>query len=133
MAEAVPRDVHLRTKPVRAGPLCRLLPLGAVTEAQYDDIFGRNVKGVVFTVQKALPQQGLLDLLASQVPLGRVAEPDEIAKAVLFWRPTTVASWPVPSFSPMAAWPRSDGSTEHRALLAPGHGGVPWTTSSAPC
>jgi NAD(P)-dependent dehydrogenase (short-subunit alcohol dehydrogenase family) len=133
-------------------------PLGAITEEQYEDIFGRNVKGVVFTVQQALPllvdgasviltgsvtsitgtaafslysaskaavrnlarswtldlkarrirvnvispgpvktpglvdlagpdaaqQQGLLDYMASQVPLGRVADPDEIAKAVTF-------------------------------------------------
>ncbi|WP_109126354.1 SDR family oxidoreductase [Dyella sp. C11] len=32
-----------------------MLPLGAITEEQYDDTFGRNVKGVIFTVQKALP------------------------------------------------------------------------------
>jgi len=32
-----------------------MLPLGAITEAHFDDIFGRNVKGVLFTVQKALP------------------------------------------------------------------------------
>jgi hypothetical protein len=31
------------------------LPLGSITEAQFDDTFGRNVKGVLFTVQKALP------------------------------------------------------------------------------
>jgi NAD(P)-dependent dehydrogenase (short-subunit alcohol dehydrogenase family) len=31
------------------------LPLGSITEQQYDDTFGRNVKGVLFTVQKALP------------------------------------------------------------------------------
>lgn len=135
-----------------------MLPLGAITEEQYDDTFGRNVKAVVFTVQKALPllvdggsivltgstagsvgtegfslysaskaavrnlarswtldlkarrirvnvispgpvrtaglvglaggdprqQQGLLDDLARQVPLGRVATPEEIARAVLF-------------------------------------------------
>lgn len=135
-----------------------MLPLGAITEAQYEDIFGRNVKGVIFTVQKALPllrdggavvlmgstaaeqgtpafsvysaskaavrslargwtadlkdrqirvnvvspgpvktpglvelagtdaaaQQGLLDFMASQIPLGRVADPSEIAKAVTF-------------------------------------------------
>ena len=135
-----------------------MAPLGAITEAQYDDIFGRNVKGVVFTVQKALPllvdgasviltgstagsmgtaafslysaskaalrnlarswtldlaprgirvnvispgpvrttglvelagqdaaqQQALLGALAAQVPLGRVGEPEEIARAVLF-------------------------------------------------
>lgn len=135
-----------------------MLPLGAITEEHYDDIFGRNVKGVIFTVQKALPllrdgaaivltgstagvtgtaafsvygaskaairslargwtldlkdrgirvnvvspgpvktpglvelagpeaaeQQGLLDYMASQVPLGRVGDPNEIAKAVTF-------------------------------------------------
>lgn len=32
-----------------------LLPLGAITEEQYEDTFDRNVKGVLFTVQKALP------------------------------------------------------------------------------
>ena len=32
-----------------------MLPLGAITEEHYEDIFGRNVKGVIFTVQKALP------------------------------------------------------------------------------
>ncbi len=30
-------------------------PLGAITEAHYDQIFNTNVKGVLFTVQKALP------------------------------------------------------------------------------
>jgi NAD(P)-dependent dehydrogenase (short-subunit alcohol dehydrogenase family) len=30
-------------------------PLGEITEAQFDATFGTNVKGVVFTVQKALP------------------------------------------------------------------------------
>jgi NAD(P)-dependent dehydrogenase (short-subunit alcohol dehydrogenase family) len=135
-----------------------MLPLGSVTEEQFDDTFGRNVKGVIFTVQKALPllvdggsiiltgstasivgtaafsvygaskaairsfarhwtldlkarkirvnvlspgptktlglvglagddaqaQQGLLDQFAADLPLGRVAEPDEIAGAALF-------------------------------------------------
>ncbi|WP_375195714.1 SDR family NAD(P)-dependent oxidoreductase [Sphingobium sp.] len=135
-----------------------MLPLGAITEEHYEDIFGRNVKGLIFTVQKALPllrdgaavvltgstvsiqgtaafsiysaskaavrnlarswtvdlkdrgirvnvispgpvrtpglvelagtdaaaQQGLVDYMAAQVPLGRVAEPTEIAKAVAF-------------------------------------------------
>lgn len=32
-----------------------MLPLGAITEAHVDSIFGTNVKGVLFTVQKALP------------------------------------------------------------------------------
>jgi NAD(P)-dependent dehydrogenase (short-subunit alcohol dehydrogenase family) len=30
-------------------------PLGAITEEHYDQIFNTNVKGVLFTVQKALP------------------------------------------------------------------------------
>ncbi|WMY07438.1 SDR family NAD(P)-dependent oxidoreductase [Paraburkholderia phenoliruptrix] len=135
-----------------------MLPLGEITEAHYDDTFERNVKGTLFTVQKALPllaqgasvilagstttiegtaafsvysaskaairafarswildlkdrqirvntispgatrtpglvelagpdtaqQQGLLDYLASRVPMGRVGEPEEIAGAALF-------------------------------------------------
>ncbi len=135
-----------------------MLPLGAITEEQYEDTFGRNVKGLIFTVQKALPlladgaaviltgsttgitgtanfsvysaskaavrnlarswildlkdrdirinvispgptrtpglvglagpeeanQQGLLDYLASQVPMGRVGAPEEVAKAAVF-------------------------------------------------
>ncbi len=135
-----------------------MLPLGSITEEQYEDTFSRNVKGTLFTVQKALPlladgasiiltgstaassgtpafsvyaaskaairafarnwildlngrgirinvlspgptrtpglvglagpeaahQQGLLDHMATQVPLGRVGEPDEVAKAALF-------------------------------------------------
>lgn len=134
-----------------------MLPLGSITEEQYEATFGSNVKGVLFTVQKALPllvdgasviltssttsikgtpsfsvysaskaavrnfarswildvkdrgirinvispgpietpglrdladtpdaQQGLLDYLASQVPLGRVGTPDEIGKAAVF-------------------------------------------------
>ena len=135
-----------------------MLPLGAITEDQFDDTFNRNVKGMLFTVQKALPllgagssvilmgsstgnrgnanfsvyaaskaavrsfarnwildlkgrgirvnaispgptetpglmdlagpdaaqQKGLLDYLASTVPMGRVGSSDEIAKAALF-------------------------------------------------
>jgi NAD(P)-dependent dehydrogenase (short-subunit alcohol dehydrogenase family) len=134
------------------------LPLGSITEEQYDNTFGRNVKGALFTVQKALPllvdgasviltgstasivampafsvygaskaalrsfarhwtldlkerrirvnvlspgptttpglvglagddqtkQKALLHQLASEVPLGRVADPDEIASVALF-------------------------------------------------
>ena len=32
-----------------------MLPLGAITEEHFDRIFGTNVKGTLFTVQKALP------------------------------------------------------------------------------
>lgn len=133
-----------------------MLPLGAITEEHFDRIFGTNVRGVLFTVQKALPllsdgasviltsstagiqgtaafsvysaskaavrnfarswaldlkdrrirvnavspgpvrtpglgglvpdeaRQGLFDALASQVPLGRLGEPEEVGKAVAF-------------------------------------------------
>ncbi|MDR5818817.1 MULTISPECIES: SDR family oxidoreductase [unclassified Caballeronia] len=135
-----------------------MIPLGEITEAHYHDTFDRNVKGTLFTVQKALPllskgasvilagstttiegtaafsvysaskaairnfarswildlkdrgirvntispgatktpglvelagpdatqQQGLLDYLASRIPLGRVGDPNEIAAAALF-------------------------------------------------
>lgn len=46
------------------------LPLGQITEEQVDDTFGRNVKGVIFTVQKALP---LLSQGASIILTGSTA------------------------------------------------------------
>lgn len=135
-----------------------LMPLSAITEAHFDDTFARNVKGTLFTVQKALPlladhasiiltgstaaakstpgfsvysaskaavhaftrnwmaelkgrgirintlvpgptataglkglagddaakQQALLDQFALGVPLARVGEPEEVARAALF-------------------------------------------------
>ncbi len=133
-----------------------MLPLGAITEEHFDRIFGTNVRGVLFTVQKALPlltvgasviltgsttavkgtanfsvysaskaavrnlarswaldlkdrgirvnvvspgpirtpglgglvpeehRQSLFDSLAAGVPLGRVGEPEEVAKTVAF-------------------------------------------------
>jgi NAD(P)-dependent dehydrogenase (short-subunit alcohol dehydrogenase family) len=35
--------------------VAELAPLGGITEEHFDRIFGINVKGVIFTVQKALP------------------------------------------------------------------------------
>src|SRR5262249_16369897 len=35
--------------------IARYAPLGTITEAFYDSIFNTNVKGMLFTVQKALP------------------------------------------------------------------------------
>jgi NAD(P)-dependent dehydrogenase (short-subunit alcohol dehydrogenase family) len=133
-----------------------MLPLGAVTEEHFDRIFGTNVRGVLFSVQKALPlltsgasiilmasttsiigtanfsvysaskaavrnfarswaldlkdrkirvnvvspgptrtpglgglvpddaRQGFYDYLATQIPLGRLGEPQEVGKAVVF-------------------------------------------------
>lgn len=133
-----------------------MMSLEAITEEHFDRIFGTNVRGMLFTVQKALPllvdgasviltgstvsvkgtasfsvysaskaavrnfarswaldlkdrgirvnvvspgpvrtpglgglvpeehRQGLFDALASQVPLGRLGEPEEVGKAVAF-------------------------------------------------
>jgi NAD(P)-dependent dehydrogenase (short-subunit alcohol dehydrogenase family) len=138
-----------------------MLPLGAITEAHVDETFDRNVKGVVFTVQKALPlldkavngasvilagsttgivgtasfsvysatkaavrnlarswvldlkgkairvntlspgpihtpglvdlagpdlaqQQGLLDYMTTQIPIGRMGQPQDVAQAAVF-------------------------------------------------
>ncbi|PLN98426.1 SDR family NAD(P)-dependent oxidoreductase, partial [Klebsiella michiganensis] len=133
-----------------------MMPLGAITEEHFDRIFATNVRGVLFTVQKALPlltqgasiiltgstaavkgtanfsvysaskaavrnlarswaldlkarairvnvvspgpvrtpglgglvapeqRQGLFDMLAADVPLGRTGEPEEVAKTVAF-------------------------------------------------
>lgn len=134
-----------------------MLPLGAITEEQYQETFDTNVKGTIFTVQKALPllkdgasivlissnagssgtpafsvygaskaavrnlarswildlkdrrirvnvvspgptetiglndvfgggeqAQGIKNFLATQIPAGRVGQPEEIAKAALF-------------------------------------------------
>jgi NAD(P)-dependent dehydrogenase (short-subunit alcohol dehydrogenase family) len=45
---------HLDVLMVNAGG-GSLVPLDEITEAHFDDTFNRNVKGLLFTVQKALP------------------------------------------------------------------------------
>jgi NAD(P)-dependent dehydrogenase (short-subunit alcohol dehydrogenase family) len=45
---------HIDILFVNAG-VGELAPLGAITEAHFDKTFGINVKGLLFTVQKALP------------------------------------------------------------------------------
>lgn len=47
-----------------------MLPLGAITEEHFDRIFSTNVRGVMFTVQKALP---LLSDKASVIVTGSTA------------------------------------------------------------
>ena len=63
-SKLVDLDALFAEIPTRAGRLDvvhvnagggELQPLGAITEAHFDDTFDRNVKGVLFTVQKALP------------------------------------------------------------------------------
>jgi NAD(P)-dependent dehydrogenase (short-subunit alcohol dehydrogenase family) len=53
-----------------------LVPLGEITEAHYDKLFNINVKGLVFTVQKALPlfrDGGSIILNASVASIGGMA------------------------------------------------------------
>jgi NAD(P)-dependent dehydrogenase (short-subunit alcohol dehydrogenase family) len=73
-------------------------PLGSITEEQYDQTFNTNVKGLLFTVQKALPlipNGGSIILNASIVSI--------------------------------KAWPRSASTPPRRRLYAPLHGAGPWT------
>jgi NAD(P)-dependent dehydrogenase (short-subunit alcohol dehydrogenase family) len=46
--------------------------------------------------------------IVSSIPMGRMADPDEIAKAALFWHPMTPASSPASNCSSTAAGRRSD-------------------------
>jgi NAD(P)-dependent dehydrogenase (short-subunit alcohol dehydrogenase family) len=74
--------------------VAKYAPLGTITEKLYDSIFNTNVKGLLFTAQKALPLQSLLassevgrqrlKMIQNTVPLGRLGTPDEVAKAVVF-------------------------------------------------
>jgi NAD(P)-dependent dehydrogenase (short-subunit alcohol dehydrogenase family) len=64
-------------------------PLGQITEEHFDKAFDGNVKGLLFSVQKALPlmPDGASIIkagMAASVPLGRLGQPDEIAKAAVF-------------------------------------------------
>jgi NAD(P)-dependent dehydrogenase (short-subunit alcohol dehydrogenase family) len=83
-----------------------LAMLGSVTEEQFDTTFGLNVRGTLFTVQKALPlfrdggsivMNGPIDTPAlenappemieqfrSMIPRKELGRPEEIAAAVLF-------------------------------------------------
>src|SRR5216684_4321277 len=60
----VPEGLRLTTKEKNMGRLdivfanagvVKLAPVGTITEELYDSVFNINVKGVLFTVQKALP------------------------------------------------------------------------------
>jgi NAD(P)-dependent dehydrogenase (short-subunit alcohol dehydrogenase family) len=56
-AEVVSRHGRLDAVVANAG-VGDSAPLGTITERQFDFIFGVNVKGVLFTVQAALPHLG---------------------------------------------------------------------------
>src|ERR1700722_8881347 len=59
------------------------LPLGSITEEHYDQFFDTNVKGLLFTVQKALP---LLNDGGSIILTGAALHPPEGAPAPERWR-----------------------------------------------
>jgi NADPH:quinone reductase-like Zn-dependent oxidoreductase len=154
------------------------VPSGSITEEYYDKTFDTNVKGLLFTVQKALPflsdgasiiltgsaaaakgtpsfgvyaaskaairsfvrtwtaelkdrriranvlspgpvvtpQVALqppeaIARIVSTVPMGRMAEPEEIARSRSFWARMTPASSLGSNYSPMAAEHKSDART----------------------
>jgi NAD(P)-dependent dehydrogenase (short-subunit alcohol dehydrogenase family) len=71
-------------------------PLTTLTEAHFDKLFDLNVKGTLFTVQKALPLMNdggsiiliespdIIARIVATIPMGRMGEPDEVAKAAVF-------------------------------------------------
>src|SRR5512133_2955882 len=60
-----------------------LLPLGAITEAHFDRTFGINVKGLLFTVQKALPlfQDGGSIILNASIAASKGIEASSVYNA----------------------------------------------------
>jgi NAD(P)-dependent dehydrogenase (short-subunit alcohol dehydrogenase family) len=60
-----------------------LVPLGAITEAHFDKTFGINVKGLLFTVQKALPliQEGGSIILNASINASKGLETSSVYSA----------------------------------------------------
>jgi NAD(P)-dependent dehydrogenase (short-subunit alcohol dehydrogenase family) len=60
-----------------------LAPLGAITEAHFDKTFGINVKGLLFTVQKALPlfQDGGSIILNASIAASKGVEASSVYNA----------------------------------------------------
>jgi NAD(P)-dependent dehydrogenase (short-subunit alcohol dehydrogenase family) len=60
-----------------------LVPLGAITEAHFDKTFRINVKGLLFTVQKALPlfQDGVSIILNASIAASKGVEASSVYNA----------------------------------------------------
>jgi NAD(P)-dependent dehydrogenase (short-subunit alcohol dehydrogenase family) len=60
-----------------------LVPLGSITEAHFDKTFGINVKGLLFTVQKALPlfQDGGSIILNASIAASKGVEASSVYNA----------------------------------------------------
>src|SRR5919204_3283877 len=63
--------------------VAELAPLGAITEAHFDKTFGINVKGLLFTVQKALPifQDGGSIILNASIAASKGIEASSVYNA----------------------------------------------------
>jgi NAD(P)-dependent dehydrogenase (short-subunit alcohol dehydrogenase family) len=60
-----------------------LVPLGAITETHFDKTFGINMKGLLFTVQKALPliQDGGSIILNASINASKGSETSSVSRA----------------------------------------------------
>ena len=73
--------------------------------------------GLVVAGHDAAQQHGMLDYMASPVPLGRVGDPDDVDGAAVFLASSEQASSPEPNSSSTADKRRSD-QTDHNATGA---------------
>jgi NAD(P)-dependent dehydrogenase (short-subunit alcohol dehydrogenase family) len=74
-----------------------LIPLEAITEAHFDKIFGINVKGLLFTVQKALPlfQDGGSIILNASIAASKGIEASSVYNATKAAIRSFVRTWTV--------------------------------------
>jgi len=74
-----------------------LAPLEAITEAHFDKIFGINVKGLLFTVQKALPlfQDGGSIILNASIAASKGIEASSVYNATKAAIRSFVRTWTV--------------------------------------
>ena len=107
-----------------------LVPLEAITEAHFDKIFGINVKGLLFTVQKALPlfQDGGSIILNASIAASKGIEASSVYNATKAAIRSFVRTWTVElkqrkirvnAISPgMIDTPGLDGLAENQEELA---------------
>jgi NAD(P)-dependent dehydrogenase (short-subunit alcohol dehydrogenase family) len=74
-----------------------LVPLGAITEVHFDKTFGTNVKGLLFTVQKALPlfQDGGSIILNASIAASKGIEASSVYNATKAAIRSFARSWTV--------------------------------------
>jgi len=58
--------------------------LGEITKEQFDRTFNTDVRGQLFTVQKAAAVAEQKAAMVESVPLGRLGTPDDLGKAAVF-------------------------------------------------